>query len=102
MESTASTTQENVLQTPDFDIISDEYSEFGKENERMNENSGETSKSDISEFELQNQAPKTETQLPQPNIIEIIYQESDVSRGKLRDDNVLVFNFIFIFFIFDS
>lgn len=98
MESTASNTQENVLQAPDFspdiDIISDEYSEFGIENEIINENSEEISKSDISdeEYEIQKQEPKTETQLPQPNIIEIIYQDTESSGEKFRDE--LVCNFI--------
>lgn len=94
VEPTASNTQENVLQKPDFvpeiDVISDEFSEFPIETERINEYSEEISNSDISEeeFEIEKHVPKTETQLPQPNVAETLHLELEASGEKYQDDNV--------------
>lgn len=98
-ESTASDSQENVLQRPNIAsesvVISDQLSDSHTVTDRTNLNSDEISTSDNSEQDIKIDTfiPKTETQLPQPNGLESIQQnvvtpDQETSAEKITGENV--------------
>lgn len=98
-ESTASDSQENVLQQPNIAsesvVISDQLSDSHTATDRTNLNSDEISTSDNSEQDIKIDTfiPKTETQLPQPNEKESIQQnvvtpDQETSAEKITGENV--------------
>lgn len=96
VESTIANTEENILQKANIaqesGIVNDKTSEFHIETERTNLNSEELEKySDKSEQDVrldELDVPKTETQLPQPILVESIQHEQDSSGEKISDDHM--------------